>query len=142
MSVQFTKGPITITLQNPELNDALAVRKKQALAERSDGKFYRYNLAETVVYERSLAWTELRRSERDNLANFFALIAYGVLYEFTFVDEQGVSWSAHFLDPNLEFMTVADANAGKTTFISGGYSYPTTTRSGGVFAASIRLRLW
>jgi len=140
--IQFSKSGVTISLQNPELNDLLAVRRKQALAERSDGAFYRYELADAVVYERLLAWTELRRAERDNLANFFTSVARGVLEQFTFTDERDVAWNAHFLDPDIDFNTVADTNAGKTTFVSVGQSYPTTTRSGGVYAASIKLRLW
>ena len=140
--ITFTKAAVTIQLQNPELNDLLSVRRKQALAERSDGKYYRYELADAVVYDRLLAWTELRRAERDNLANFFQEIARGVLEQFTFTDEQDVAWNAHFLDPELVIVGVSDSVASSETFLSGGINYPTTTREGGIFFVRVRLRLW
>lgn len=142
MSVAFKYGATTIWLQNPERNDLLAVRKKQALAERSDGKFYRFSLADGQVYERRLAWPELRASERNNLRNFFEDLVNGVLENFIFTDEQGVLWNAHFLDPNLEFTTISDSRASTGTFTSGGVTHPTTTRTGGTYAVSVRLRLW
>jgi hypothetical protein len=140
--ITLTKGVTRVQLQNPDLNDVLSIHSHQGVEQRADGKYYRYDLAAGMTVERELRWTELRRSERDNLASFYQDIVHGTLDPFTFTDERGGNWNAHFLNPDLEFATVADDRASATTFVTGGVSVPTTTRSGGVYACVIKLLLW
>ena len=146
MSVTFAKDAVSLKIQNPDLGDLLAVRKQQAAARRSDGAFYRYALATGETHEREIGWSELRRWERDDLLGFFEDTAAGVLNDFIFTDERGTAWDAHFLNTNLEFITVHDDEASSSTFNNSDTSdesdYPTTTRSGGVYSVTVRLRLW
>jgi hypothetical protein len=142
MSVKFKLGSVTAWLQNPDLGDTVRDKRHQALAARGDGKYYRYALALGDAIERELHWDELRRSERDDLLSFFQNQAEGILNDFLFLDERGTWWSAHFLDTELEFATASDERATSGTFVSGGVDYPTTTRSGGTYSVTVRLRLW
>lgn len=140
--ITLTKNAVAVNLQNPDLNDLLSIHSHQGIEKRADGKYYRYDLAGGMTSERELRWTELRRSERDNLAAFYSSVVRGTLDPWTFTDERGVAWNAHFLNTELEFQSVADTSSAASTFVTGGVSVPTTTRSGGVYACAVRLLIW
>jgi hypothetical protein len=141
MSVSLAYSSTTVTLQNPDLGDKAQSLKHQALARRADGSYARYAFASGQALEREMGWSALRRSEWEALKSFFETTVDGVLTAFTFTDERGTAWTAHFLDPELEAETVADGVSSSGTFTSGAVSYPTTTRNGGEYAVSVRLAL-
>ena len=142
MSVTFEKGAVSVELQNPDRGDTLKSIMQQRIEPRSDGQYYRYSLADGAVHEREISWGELRLSEKNDLQDFFEDTADGVLENFTFTDERGTAWNAHFLDPDLAIVTVSDTVKSSETFTSDEIEYPTTTREGGTFSVRVRLRLW
>lgn len=142
MSVTLTKGVAVVILSNPQLGDALALKRRAVVQDRSDGGVYVFETAAGHAYERTLQLDALRRPERDALSSFFDASVRGPLKAFTFTDERGDNWNARFLDPQIEFTSVGDAVASAGTFASGGKNYPTTTRSGGYYSTSVRLKLW
>ena len=142
MSVTFALEAVSVVLQNPDLGDRLDDNLGQVLAPRSDGQFYRYGLTSAARAEREIGWSNLRADELALLKSFFDSTAQGILNTFTFTDERGNSWTAHFLESVLSPVTVADAISGSaSTFTVGAKTYPTTKRTGGVYSVRVRLCL-
>lgn len=142
MSVTFAKDTTTVVLQNPDLGDRKTLVKGQAVERMADGRYVRFALSATDGVERELHWSNLRRSEYEALESFFKTTANGVLNDFTFTDERGTAYNAHFLDADFDAETVRDAVASSQKFTSGAVQYPTTTRTGGIYACSVKLKLW
>jgi hypothetical protein len=141
MSISFFLNGVTATIQNPDLEDKRDLDLHQAVQPKAGGGFYRFALAAAADSQRALKWSNLRLSELADLASFFENSAQGTLKEFTFTDERGTQYAAYFLDAKLAPVTVSDDAASTGTFVSGGATAPTTTRSGGFYALTIKLHL-
>ena len=141
MSVSFSLGGVTATVQNPDLNDQLNLDPHQVVQPKASGGFYRFALADATDTLRELKWSNLRLSELNALQTFFNNQAQGTLNEFTFTDERGVSWAAYFLNATLDPITVADEAASIGSFVTGGETVPTTVRSGGFYQLTIKLHI-
>jgi hypothetical protein len=141
MSVSFSRGGVTATVQNPDLNDQLNLDPHQVVQPKASGGFYRFALADATDTRRELKWSNLRLSELNDLSNFFENQAQGTLNEFTFTDERNVARAAYFLSATLDPVTVADEAASTGSFVTGGDTVPTTVRSGGFYELTIKLHL-
>jgi hypothetical protein len=141
MSVSFSLGGVTATVQNPDLNDQLNLDPHQVVQPKASGGFYRFALADVTDTQRELKWSNLRLSELNALQSFFSNQAQGTLNEFTFTDERGVAWAAYFLSATLDPITVADEPASTGSFVTGGDTVPTTTRTGGTYELTIKLHI-
>ena len=141
MSVTFAKDGTSAVLRNPDLDDKLDLDTHQVVQPKAGGGFYRYALAAAADKQRELRWSHLLRSELDALLSFFEFTAQGMLNEFTFTDERGGAWTAHFLNPTLDPVTVHDDAASTGTYATGGVTRPTTTRGGGYYSLAFKLHL-
>ena len=141
MSVSFSLGGVTATVQNPDLNDQLDLDPHQVVQPKASGGFYRFALADATDEQRELEWTNLRLSELNALQNFFQDQAEGTINEFNFCDERGKNYAAYFLSPTLNPITVADEATATGSFVTGGDTVPTTLRSGGFYKLTIKLHL-
>jgi len=140
MSVRFASGVTTVDLQNPHVQNAIALDKEQHVGRSVAGARYRYDRGPETK-RLKLKWSELRESEKTELQSFFATTVDGVMTQFTYTDHRGAAWNAQFVEPLLEFVEVADASAGATTFTSDGDTYPTTTREAGVWSVEFELEV-
>jgi hypothetical protein len=141
MSVSFSLGGATITIQNPDLDDKLTLDPHQVVQPKADGGFYRYALAAATDAVRELKWSNLRLSELNDLTGFFNNQAQGALNEFTFTDERGAAWAASFLNATLEPVTITDELNAAGTFVSGGNTIPTSTRKLGFYELAVKLHI-
>jgi hypothetical protein len=141
MSVSFSLSGVTATVQNPDLDDKLDLDPHQVVQPKASGGFYRFALAAAADTQRELRWSNLRVSELNDLAAFFENQAQGVLNEFTFTDERGAQYAAYFVNAKLEPVTVSDDAASTGSFSTGGDMVPTTLRSGGFYALTVKLHL-
>ncbi|MGD1001853.1 MAG: hypothetical protein ABSA67_14255 [Candidatus Brocadiia bacterium] len=141
MSVSFSLGGVTATVQNPDLNDQLDLDPHQVVQPKASGGFYRFALADATDTRRELKWSNLRLSELNDVQSFFKNQAQGTLNEFTFTDERNVAWAAYFLSATLAPVTVADEAASTGSFVTGGDTVATTVRSGGFYELTIKLHL-
>ncbi len=90
MSVSFSLGGVTATVQNPDLNDQLNLDPHQVVQPKASGGFYRFALADATDEQRELKWTNLRLSELNALQSFFEEPgAKGRSTSSTFCDERG-----------------------------------------------------
>lgn len=137
--ITFAYGGTTIYLQNPILGNVIRTRRAQASGRSVGGDRYVYDQG-VAWQEMDLAWEELRESERTDLSDFFDLVS-GQLLPWTLTDHEGTVWTARFNQPQIEFTVKADSTASKTTFTSGGNSYPTTTRQHAVYACRVQLEV-
>ena len=123
------------------MQNAIATEKIQVVGRSAAGGRYRYDRGVSIKTMR-LSWNELRDAEKVALDGFFTTTVDGVMTQFTYTDHRGTAWDAYFADPVLEFTEVADKQSGaKTTFTSGAVSYPTTTRTAGVWACQVTLEV-
>jgi hypothetical protein len=141
MSVSFCLGGTTATIQNPELDDKLDLDAHQGVQPKASGGFYRFALAAVMDTTRELRWSNLRRSELDDLTGFFEDTAQGALNTFEFRDERGQYFDAYFISGTLNPITVSDDGDETGSFSSGGKTIPTSTRSGGFYELTIKLHL-
>jgi hypothetical protein len=141
MSVSFSLGGTTATIQNPDLDDKLDLDPHMVVQPKADGGFYRYALAAVTESLRELKWSNLRLSELNDLTGFFNNQAQGSLNEFMFTDERGVVWAASFLNATLEPTTITDELNAGGAFVSGGNTIPTSTRKLGFFALAVKLHI-
>ncbi len=140
MAVTFTSGLTVVDLQNPSLQNTIAVEKLGAGNRSAGGTRYWYSKGITI-YTLRLHWDELRDTEKRDLLDFFDNIVQGPLTQFTYRDHRGYNWTAFFQDEKIEFSEVADESTGRTTFVSGGVTYPTTERYDGVWATDVILEV-
>lgn len=142
MSVAFQTFAHThkITVQNPEPGNKRRAVMRGASGRTAGGVFFHYDKGVTTT-ELNLSWKELRDSERDDLEHFFLVHAQGPHVRFIFTDQRGKTWYARFLNQELEFTEVADQTKSATTFVSGGKTYPTSTRQKGVWAVDSQLEV-
>jgi len=141
MSVSFSLGGVTITVQNPDLDDKLDLDPHQVVQPKASGGFYRFALADAMDMQRELRWSNLRLSELNDLKSFYNATALGTLNTFLFTDERGQNFDAYFLSPTLGPVTVSDESQFPGSFTSGGNTIPTTRRSGGFYELTIKLHL-
>lgn len=141
MSVKFVMTGASAEVQNPELGNTTGIDTRQQIQPRADGGYYRYGLCADAARDLDLRWSDLRRSEMEDLRDFFQIHAVGTLNEFTYTDERGDAWTAHFLSTRFDARPVADDVAASSTFSTGGRTVPTTTRSGGVYELDLKLHL-
>jgi len=140
MSVTFTSGATVCRIQNPDVQNTVALDKEQVVGRSVAGARYRYDRGVDTITMR-LSWSNLRDVEKAALLTFFDSTVDGTITEFTYTDHRGAAWNAQFVEPLLEFVEVADASAGATTFISDGDTYPTTTREAGVWSVEFELEV-
>lgn len=140
MSVRFSYAGTTVDLQNPNVQNAIALDKVQVVGRSVAGARYRYDRGVDVRTLR-LHWSQLRESEKAELQSFFETTVDGVMTQFTYTDHRGTAWSAQFVNPTLEFVEVADSAASAGTFTSDGDTYPTTTREAGVWSVEVELEV-
>jgi len=140
MSVAFTSGGTTVELQNPTLQNTIAVEKLGAGNRSAGGTRYWYSKGITI-YTLSLRWDELRDTEKRELLDFFDNTVQGPLTQFIYRDHRGYRWNAYFQDEKLEFAEVADSKAFDTTFSSGGTNYPTSERTAGIWSTQCVLEV-
>ena len=144
MSVRFSYGETTVDVQNPDVQNTVALDKEQVVGRSVAGARYRYDRGVEVLTIR-LSWSNLRDDEKVALLSFFETTVDGVMTAFTYTDHRGTAWSAQFVEPSLEFTERGDAQSGVagTYQIDGasGTAYPTTTRTLGVWATSFLLEV-
>lgn len=140
MAVTFTSGANIITVQNPTVQNTIAVEKLGAGNRSAGGTRYWYSKGITI-YTLRLHWDELRDTEKRDFLDFFDNVVQGPLTQFIYRDHRGYNWLAYFQDEKIEFSEMADESTGNTTFVSGGVTYPTTERHAGVWATDVILEV-
>ena len=141
MSVTLTYDATSVTIQNPDVQNVVAIEKAQCVRQSAAGDRYRYDRGVERMLMR-LRWSQLRDSEKADLQSFFEDAADGVVNQFVYTDHRGESWDAYFASPAISFVEVADSQSGAaSTFASGGVNYPTTTRTAGVWAIDVTLEV-
>ena len=141
MSVSFSLGGVTKTIQNPDLDGKLDLDAHQVVQPKASGGFYRFALAAATDTQRELKWSNLRKSELDDLTSFFETTAQGALNTFRFRDERGRFFDAYFISGRLNPITVSDEGNETGSFSSGGKTIPTSTRTGGFYELTVKLHL-
>ena len=144
MAVEFTYSGTTIYLQNPQLRNVHSTQKIHSTGRTAGGEFYRYSKGVDIQQFR-LVFDHLRDEEKDALQGFFETTVTGPSTDFTYVDHEGTSWNARFLDDTLTFTEVDDEKKQETTFIPTSTSttyYPTTVRELPVWSVAINMEVW
>jgi len=144
MSVTFTSGATVCRIQNPDVQNTVALDKEQVVGRSVAGARYRYDRGVDTITMR-LSWSNLRDVEKAALLTFFDSTVDGTITEFTYTDHRGTGWTAQFVEPSLEFAERGDVQSGSdgTFQINGssGTAYPTTTRIRGVWSTSFLLEV-
>ena len=140
MAVVFTKNLTAISLQNPKRSNAYNLKKHQAMGRTASGNLYTYDKG-VDIKKLVLEFEELRQSEKDNLESFYNTTVDGIMNTFSLADHQGNTWTARFLNTELEFEEIDNVGKTGTTFISGGISYPSTTWDEGIYNTKIELEV-
>ena len=135
--IKFIYSTTTINLNNPNRNNVLSVKKYQSIGRTAAGVVYTYDKGITTYIEE--IEIELRESEKTELMNFYLLVN-GVMNTFTYITHKNETKTARFLK-NLEFTEIESKNYTKTTYVSGGQTYPTHIFDMGIYVVKIELEV-
>ena len=102
MSVTFTLGEVSVTLRNPERSNVLRKRMHQATGRTAGGVFYSYDKGVTIQVL-GLAFTELTSADKAALDSCFENTVTGTEITFTYTDHASQSWTARFIQDELEW---------------------------------------
>ena len=128
MSVRFN----AVEIRNPNLRNVSITEKEQDLVRPAGGETYARDSGITL-YRLDLPFENLKLAEKSALHTFFAATVQGMYQDFLYTDHRGGRWLVRFAQSTLEFVEIADKEASSGTFSSGGNTYPTTTREGGIW---------
>ncbi len=141
MSWEFSKNTTTVEIQNPDPDETDIDQSNQVLMRSADGTPWVYDKGST---RRTIeaTWSNLRDDELSDLRGFFKNQADRMANTFTLVDHLGRTWTARFIEPNLEAQAVGDQRASSSTFsTSGGGPYPTTQREDAAYNLTLKLEI-
>jgi hypothetical protein len=105
----------------------------------ASGVFYSYSKG-VDLKNFNLKFSNIYNTEKDDLIVFFNLVQ-GSQYTFTYIDHNGTSWTARFLNTELNFEEVNDEESYTYTFPSSSNNLPTTCRKNQIWNINIELEV-
>jgi hypothetical protein len=106
MSISFTLGATVVTLPSPSARYPARAARRQAVGRSVGGTVYVYDKG-AGAFEVELPLGSLNDAEKAALGGFFDGTAQGARNAFTYADSEGVTHTARFAEPKLEFHKVS-----------------------------------
>ena len=102
----LVSGAVTVTLPGPQPGAAMREVKHQGIGLTAGGTRYAYDKG-VDRYEVDLEFQSLTTAQKSALQSFFHTTVDGVANTWTYTDTAATSFTARFLDPELDFTQVA-----------------------------------
>lgn len=140
MAVIFAKNLTEINVQNPVRSNTHQLKKYQTLGRTASGNIYTYDKGINIK-KLNLRFENLREDEKTALENFYDITIDGIMNTFDYTDHFGTTWTARFLNTELNFEEQDSVGKTETTFDVSGTPYPSTEWDEGVYNIDIELEV-
>lgn len=105
-TVNFTKGASNYDINGPVGNQSISRSSRYSISESHDGTIWSYKRHAGSHRKWRLELTDVTSAQKDNLQSFFDSDAAGPTNTFTYTHTDGTSYTARFVQEELQWQRV------------------------------------